>query len=1105
MRKHFLILMLMALLPFTAWAADFKDATVVVQDITYGSTVDPVVVSATIGGFNLLANENPAGQVAKWNDGTEDHAIFYTSKACTTAVKVNVGTDDEAYALASQLDAEKTYYIKVVPSVNTDHTGFAAGGFFVHKATLHLTVKNAAGDADWSLTKTWDGLTVDEEIMDPTKYSLVATENLPDGLVLNPTTNPAETYIFDGSVLTMSYDATAANRKYNGSETGGEWLAAHKITFGGLVADNYEVEIAQADLNIVQKKLTKEDGSLDGVTITATGMTTTYNNEEQFPVYTVKVGNYTLSAEEVAANFDLSAYSDAARTTATHSINKGNYYVKLAAKAAVEGQDAIYSFTSYPATTGDETYATGTVYVRSIDEAEDGYYNIEVKTNTIEGWTGKKYSVLKTDVASGNRCQLYGNGNSFENHDAVNGVFVTINGLESPAVEASDEGNFYGEYCGTEAAADQANYQLTINRAVVFVKGKYTSAEYKGANYTPSGNTAPVLNGLEYTGLFAGTTIGNNVPTAQIKENIKNVGTTTITLTAPQAAYTNDNYTVVLDNSGIFEVTPKALTLAAKDKTAVTGVAPSFSSADVTINGSVNNTELNSIKGVVYAKFISDFTFAGKAAGVYPDVIEVTYTATADVLKNYDVTVSEELGDLTIGNGKIYITANPTEKVYGEDDPATFTYTVVGVDKNQLTTQPVFEREDADNENVGQYKIVLKTAAVGPANYDIEYTTAPVYFTITPAPLKITALPQVIDPSASAEAATALLDQTAVVFDVLVNGDEEDDIFYTLAAKNDGEINYGVEGTKVGAIEFTVPEFANLDERIAWAADPANAGKLNANYDITVVKGDLIVGNADEIPTIVLPSNANTLMGLLNYYDGKKVNAKVEVVRNRVVAGSNFKWTAKKWNTLVLPFYATVAQISRAFGYAIVNVIDPDNTTINAQGKLSVKFRLEMDGVEANNPFTLKTTDALDDILDENGYVTFNEVTIVAPKTAYPSVDAGMGSSLVGVYEKTALDKENPGMFLNSDQWYNISSTSSTKVDIEEFDAYVEKGANAARDFEFTFEELDGSTTSISSVSTDNMKSNAAEGWYTVNGIKLQGVPTEKGVYINNGKKVVIK
>ena len=31
------------------------------------------------------------------------------------------------------------------------------------------------------------------------------------------------------------------------------------------------------------------------------------------------------------------------------------------------------------------------------------------------------------------------------------------------------------------------------------------------------------------------------------------------------------------------------------------------------------------------------------------------------------------------------------------------------------------------------------------------------------------------------------------------------------------------------------------------------------------------------------------------------------------------------------------------------------------------------------------------------------------------------------------------------------------------------------------------------------------DGWYTLNGVKLQGVPTEKGIYIRNGKKMVIK
>jgi hypothetical protein len=31
------------------------------------------------------------------------------------------------------------------------------------------------------------------------------------------------------------------------------------------------------------------------------------------------------------------------------------------------------------------------------------------------------------------------------------------------------------------------------------------------------------------------------------------------------------------------------------------------------------------------------------------------------------------------------------------------------------------------------------------------------------------------------------------------------------------------------------------------------------------------------------------------------------------------------------------------------------------------------------------------------------------------------------------------------------------------------------------------------------------EGWYTMDGRKLEGKPTKKGLYINNGRKIVIK
>ena len=65
---------------------------------------------------------------------------------------------------------------------------------------------------------------------------------------------------------------------------------------------------------------------------------------------------------------------------------------------------------------------------------------------------------------------------------------------------------------------------------------------------------------------------------------------------------------------------------------------------------------------------------------------------------------------------------------------------------------------------------------------------------------------------------------------------------------------------------------------------------------------------------------------------------------------------------------------------------------------------------------------------------------------------------------------------------------------------------SSARNMTFVFEELDGSTTAIRNVNVDDLNGKiAAEGMYNMNGMKLNTVPTQKGVYILNGKKVVIK
>ena len=64
----------------------------------------------------------------------------------------------------------------------------------------------------------------------------------------------------------------------------------------------------------------------------------------------------------------------------------------------------------------------------------------------------------------------------------------------------------------------------------------------------------------------------------------------------------------------------------------------------------------------------------------------------------------------------------------------------------------------------------------------------------------------------------------------------------------------------------------------------------------------------------------------------------------------------------------------------------------------------------------------------------------------------------------------------------------------------LEGTAAKARSFSMVF---DGEQTGISAVQTD--ATDAARGIYTLDGRKLNAEPTTKGVYIVNGKKVIVK
>ena len=67
---------------------------------------------------------------------------------------------------------------------------------------------------------------------------------------------------------------------------------------------------------------------------------------------------------------------------------------------------------------------------------------------------------------------------------------------------------------------------------------------------------------------------------------------------------------------------------------------------------------------------------------------------------------------------------------------------------------------------------------------------------------------------------------------------------------------------------------------------------------------------------------------------------------------------------------------------------------------------------------------------------------------------------------------------------------------------YLEvNNASGARKLSIIYDE--GGSTSIQSLQAD--EENDADEWYMIDGRKLQKKPTKEGLYIKNGKKVVIK
>ncbi len=266
-------------------------------------------------------------------------------------------------------------------------------------------------------------------------------------------------------------------------------------------------------------------------------------------------------------------------------------------------------------------------------------------------------------------------------------------------------------------------------------------------------------------------------------------------------------------------------------------------------------------------------------------------------------------------------------------------------------------------------------------------------------------------------------------------------------------------------------------------------------YDHTTTTGTLEkLTNKTLHPCLVLTDNASNADALAEY-NGKTIAV---ALSGRTLLKNG------DWNTLCLPFSLTAAQIAASplAGATIMELLSTSN--LDSEGKLTLNFK-NVTAITAGKPYMVKwspTTDNLTNPVFDNVTIdkTMNDVSFT-------------GGSFKGTYAPLEITDANRDevLLLATGNKLGYAKTDRTVANGKALGtcrAYFEipttTGAPAINSYELNFGE--GTATSISEeLRVESEEFATATGWYTLDGRRLQGKPAQKGVYIQNGKKVIIK
>ena len=871
-----------------------------------------------------------------------------------------------------------------------------------------------------------------------------------------------------------------------------------------------------------------------GITVTFEPATYVYNGQEQKPIPIVKDGTTLLTDGtdyDLDTNYDSDGYKDnknasTATTKATCQITLKGNYIATGDASKKKGE---FTITKKPLTVYAESYNA---------EPQGGY---EVKYNGfVDNENETNAAGFTTPTAP-----IVSKGASIEQD--VYALVIKKTGWSATNYEITPKDGILALndkpviYARPDAKTQV--YTGTVDEELTFAT--YTNRDYTNDHKMATNPVAAVLGQAVYV-------IAKEDPTNA------NVGKYDITL---RGATVLKDYNVIYDDlTDGYEITRKGLTLKAIDASKIYGDAdPTFDALaydgetawtreQMNAVGIINNGPNNTGYYVGCGTWRNnrwnhgeDVDGGSNSDGTYP----ITVGLHSRVYGNYEITETVN-GKFTINKFAAKITADNKTKQFGEADPTPWTVTIT--DNNdatghtkgtavsdafvsELSSYWTASRPDAGTdagEARGSHDIEVTSpkegnAVVLPRNFTLTFEKGAL--TISAAKIAVLAKDQYVD---------FAFDYNKKInpYDVIVITPTE-----TLEWQKSSSEGLDPEQEKINdkikkLVKLTVAEGK---DKLGGNEDAFVLNLQSENYELAtedvVVSEDVVYGGATikngfkngwltiyALETIPLenaelaellgeePDEAGTKPSLLqkvlkaHAVDGVRVNVKMPAR----------KMDADQWYTWVLPFRVDPETIfdRNAWGYGALETLDANQSKGN-----KVVFALRLNKIAANTPFITKVKN---DISAEkmNGIVIPNVAldNTIDYLTQDPTTGDAGNVQFVGLYYDkkgfTAEQKYNAAVKDKTtgelgDRMFYPGGEKSGSIVVKRTNAYLQfPSAASAQLAKIYIQEEDGTYTAINGVEADT-EATDAEGIYNLSGQRVN--KAQKGIYIVNGKKVLVK